>query len=288
MTRSWLLRFALLIGVSLAWILPGHAATGSSPRQVQAQIAQGHEGVALSELRTILRTHPKSGVAWYLAAEAQDAVGHEGAARKALSRADHLAPGLPFANARHVAALRAHLAGGGGRPSHDVPILPLLGLGALVLIGLVWLRGAMRLRRQRMAGMYPPGYGPGGYGMRPGSNGGPPPYYGPGRGMAGGWPGIGGGFGSMLFGGLAAGLGFGLGERMIDGIWGNPNAGQFNSPFAGNDMSDMQVPGRDDGLTGSPGWGGADPNVWGDSDPLGGGGDFGMDDDGLSGDGGGW
>lgn len=284
MTKPWLLGLALLTALAVSWPQPGRAAAAPSPQQVQAQIAQGHERAALSELRTILREHPKSGVAWYLAAEAEDAAGHQSAARKALARAEQFAPGLPFANARRVAALRAHLAGRG--QSHRVPLLPLIAIGALVLIGLVWLRGVMRLRRQRMGTIYPPGYGPGGYGRGFGPTGGPPPYYGPGGGMAGGWTGMGGGFGTLL-GGLAAGLGFGLGERMIDGIWGNPNAGGFGSPFAGNDMSNMQVPDRDDGLMGSPGWDGGDPNAWGNSDPFGGGGDFNADDDGLSG-GGGW
>jgi hypothetical protein len=229
---------------------------------------------------------PRSGVAWYLAAEAEDAAGHEGPARQALAKAERFAPGLPFANAQRVAALRAHLASG-GRPSRHVPILPLVVIGALLLIGLVWLRGVMRLRRQRMGTIYPPGYGPGGYGMRPGPNAGPPPYYGSGGGMAGGWSGMGGGFGSMLFGGLAAGLGVGLGERMIDGIWGNRNVGDLNSPVAGNDMSNTQAPDRDDGLMGAPGWDGGDPNAWGNPDPSGGGGGGFDDDDGLSG-GGGW
>ena len=87
-----------------------------TPGQIQAQIAGGDVQAAIAELQTAVRVHPDSGVAWYLMAEAQDAAGHESAARAALAKAEQFAPGLPFANAQDVAALQAHVgahAGGG-------------------------------------------------------------------------------------------------------------------------------------------------------------------------------
>jgi cytochrome c-type biogenesis protein CcmH/NrfG len=96
--------------------LPARAQTGDTPQQLQAMIADGQAQTAISKLQTILQAHPTSGVAWYLAAEAQDASGNAAAARIALGNAQRYAPGLPFANANAVAALQAHLNSAGAAP----------------------------------------------------------------------------------------------------------------------------------------------------------------------------
>jgi hypothetical protein len=225
-------RIVLFILVPLA----AHAQS-ASPQQIQAQIAQGQESQALSELGAVLQAHPDSGVAWYLTAEAQDAAGNVSAARGALAKAEQFAPGLPFANQSDVAALQAHVSG-----AHHGGIGWLLKLVAIVF-GLVllvrFLFGGRRVARGAYGGgAYYPGTPGGGYGAP----------YGP----------AGGGLGSSLLGGLAAGAGFAAGERIIDDLAG----GNRDQGFIDN----TQVPDRDDGLNGSPGW--DDPsNQGGNFDP---------------------
>jgi len=195
----------------------------ASPQQIQAQIAQGQESLALSELGAVLQAHPDSGVVWYLTAEAQDAAGNEAAARDALAKAEQFAPGLPFANQNDVAALQAHLSGDTAPRHGGFSLIKLLG-GAFVLFVLYRLFFGRRVGRGTYGGgAYYPG---GGYG----------PAYGP----------PGGGIGSSLLGGLAAGAGFAAGERIIDDLAG----GNRDQGF----VDDTQVPDRDDGLNGSPGW----------------------------------
>lgn len=247
-----LFRIFVIAGALTLWQTQAHAQ--AKPQEIQQMIAGGNPGGALTELQPILQAHPDSGVAWYLSAEAQDAQGNEGAARSALAKAEQYAPGLPFAKPADVAALQAHL-GAGSAPAHAgaSPIWLLLGL-AVIVIFLV----RMMLRRRMTA------YGARGYPMQqPGPFGQGPGYGQPGYGQ----PGFGGGgVGSSLLGGLAAGAGFAAGERVIDDMMGG-NRG--NDQILGGDPNN--VPDRDDGLNGSPGWesgnddnsGGFDPgNNW--------------------------
>lgn len=248
----------LFTAFAAAGLNPASAQT-VSPQQIQGQIASGQEQTALSELHAALQAHPDSGVAWYLTAEAQDASGNEAAAGTALANAQHYAPGLPFANPADVAALQSHIAGGNGAPvAHRPGISPVF----LGIIGLVVLFFALRLFRRPRRFIQPPGYPGYGQGGAPG----PYPYnQGPG--------GIGGGIGSSILGGLAAGAGFAAGERVIGDMFGNGNGnGNANAePLNGNFQQDpIGIPDRDDGLQGNPGWdnsddqgGGFDPgNNW--------------------------
>ena len=217
-----------------------HAQATPSPHEIQAQIAAGQNSTALSELQTVLQAHPDSGIAWYLSAEAQDASGNEDAAGAALAKAEQYAPGLPFANQNDVAQLQAHLAASPARAGFGVSP------SVIVILGLVVLFVLFRLfaRSRRAAMGYQPGFGPG-YDARPqypyGPGGMP---YGPG-----GAPGS--GIGSALIGGLAAGAGIAAGERIIDGMTGNRDDSVINQ---GGGFDTSQVPDRDDGLQGSPGW----------------------------------
>jgi hypothetical protein len=206
------------------------AAQAQTPQEIQAQIANGQAGQALNELTQILQTHPHSGIAWYLTAEAQDALGNESAARSALATAEAEKPGLPFAKPDDVAALQAHLNGAahhGGGGGHVILIIAVL-VGLFILI-----RFLLRARRPVPMGYgenYGGGYGGGGF---PGQPGYPPA--------------PGGGLGSSIISGLAAGAGFAAGERIIDDITGN----RFNE---GGQNFNQDPPARDDGLSGSPGW----------------------------------
>jgi hypothetical protein len=224
-----------LHGAALAQNVP-------SPRVLQGMIADGQDQAALDQLQSVLQVHPHSGIAWYLTAEAQDALGHEDAARSALAKAEQFAPGLPFAKPDDVAALQAHLQTvGGDAPAHG-------GISAMVVIGLlvvlfllvrVFLRARRRVVPAYDAYGRPMGYGPGGPGYAP------PGYGAPGYSEG---PGIGG----SLLGGLAAGAGFAAGERIIEDIEGDRGQGYVDPNIGGGGFD--QVPDRDDGLQGDPGW----------------------------------
>jgi len=247
MNRLWIAPLALL-----GTLLLTGSGQAQTPRDIQNMIATGQESQAVQTLNNVLQQHPDSGVAWYLLAEAQDAQGNESAASQALTKAEQLAPGLPFANAQDAAALQArlasplHSAGGGGH------------IGIFIIGGLILLFMFMRVMAGHRRGYVAPGYGAPGFGAQ-----GTPFGYGNGPGYG---PG-GGGMGSSLLGGLAAGAGFAAGERIIDGMMGGQGQGWGGDPFGGGQGP---APGADDGLIGNPGW-----------DNSGGGG--GLSDDGNSG-----
>jgi hypothetical protein len=235
MNRFW---FAVCLTAALAFTPLARAQNAApTPQQIQGMIASGQETQAIQALQNVLENHPKSGVAWYLLAEAYDAQNNEAGAASALNMAVRSDPGLPFANPQEVANLKAHIAAAtqpktGLSGSH----MALLVIGGLVLLMIVLRFLPGRGMAQRNYGYTqpppPPGTPPYGFG------------YGP--------PGGGGGLGSSLIGGLAAGAGFAAGERIIDGMMGQrggPVIDPNNSfPQNGPDLS------RDDGLMGNPGW----------------------------------
>ncbi len=226
------MRILLLAALVFVWHGAARAQTAQTPDQIQALITSGQEQAALSALHAAVQAHPKSGVAWYLTAEAQDAAGNEAAAQAALTKAEQFAPGLPFANPDKVTQLQAHIAGGAPAPApagHGVsPIVYII--GAVVIFLLV----RMFLRRRVTPGFV----------GRPGFDA-PMPYrQGPMTTYNEG-PGIGG----SLLGGLAAGAGFAAGERIIDDVMGGGRA--VDEPMRG---VEPPPPGWDDGLNGNPGW----------------------------------
>lgn len=236
--RSLILAGAL----TLAPALPA-LAQSLTPVEIQSMISSGQAGQAAQDLKGILAQHPKSGAAWYLMAEAQDAQGNGAAAAQALSKADAYAPGLPFANPQKASQLRAHIQ---AESAQNVPrahhgFSPIfLVIGGFLLLFIV-LRVLSSFRRSAAFGQtgYPGsanmpygGYGP---------NGQPP--YGPAGGGLGG-----GGLGSSIITGLAAGAGFAAGERIVDGLMGG-GAAQAQQP-----QQDFNPGPQDDGLMGNPGW----------------------------------
>jgi len=261
MRPTSLLRIVLLGLFICVWHSAAFAQAAPSPRQIQALIANGQTSTALADLQSVLQAHPDSGVAWYLTAEAQDAAGNPSAARTALANAEQYAPGLPFAKPDAVAALRAHLTAAPAA-RHGLGISPT----ALVIGGLIFLFLVLRFFRTRR--FMPPqaGYGPGYPGQPPGNPFGP----GPGPGMPYGQnpygQTMGGGLGSSIMTGLAAGAGIAAGERIIDGMMGG-NRG--NIPFdPSQNPGPMPMSDRDDGLSGSPDWNdnsGQDDNLNNDS-----------------------
>lgn len=235
---------ALAGGLLLSPTLPAFAqAQGPTPRQIQTLIDSGQDAQAVQTLKGVLQQHPESGPAWYLMAEAQDGRGNENAAAQALAKADQYAPGLPFADAQKAAALRAHIKGGlvSKGATHSVggfsPVL--LVIGGLVLL-FILLRLFSGFRRGAMNPAYRgypdnPNAPYGNYGPN-----GPPPY------GSGGYGPMGGGLGSSIVTGLAAGAGFAAGERIVDGLMGGNEA-------QAAPQQDF-TPGQDDGLIGNPGW----------------------------------
>jgi hypothetical protein len=227
MSRLWAVPLVLLGALLLS--PPARAqsapeqAPAQSPAQIQALIASGQTGQAIQALDSVLATHTKSGVAWYLMAEAYDAKNDETDAGAALNMAERCSPGLPFANQQDLAAMRARIAAAQPQSVRNGGHTALLVIGGLLLLML--LLHFLPSRRPRTVYDLPPAPPPG-----------TPPYgfgYGP--------PG-GGGLGSALMGGLAAGAGFAAGERIIDGMTGQGGLPQGNDPS------------RDDGLMGNPGW----------------------------------
>lgn len=265
---------ALLV---LACPLPAVAAD-PSPAQVYQAARSGGLAEAQQMIAQVLRDHPQSGQAHYVAAEIAARAGNLGLARRELRTAESLQPGLPFANRRSVRQLEQQLG--------EAPIGILaqqtvrahsshLGL-FLILIGaavVLW----MTLRRRAAAMGYPqyPGQYPGG--VPPGV---PPGGYGPGGYPGGYTPGGGPGIMGSVASGLALGAGVAAGEGLVRHMMGgsNPAGGGFVPPANAGQTPDpnADMGGNDFGLD--------DPGSW--DDGSGGGG--GWDDGGGGDDGGGW
>ena len=69
----------------------------------------------------VLRDHPRSGDAHYVAAEVYAREGNLARARQELATAEQLKPGLPNADPASLQALRSELALRQGRPVFTVP-----------------------------------------------------------------------------------------------------------------------------------------------------------------------
>jgi hypothetical protein len=270
----------------IACALPALAAD-PSPAQVYQAARNGNLAAAQQMIAQVLRDHPQSGQAHYVAAEVDARAGNYGLARQELKTAQSLEPGLPFANPRSVRELQMQLgetpaAGFAQQPvreRHSSRLgLFLILIGAAVVIWLVLRRRAAAMGYPRYPGQYPgsvppggpPGYGPGGYGAG----------YGPGYGPGGYMPGGGSGIMGSVASGLALGAGVAAGEELVQHMMGggsNAGGGGFVPPAQADQMPDANADmgGNDFGLN--------DPGSW--DDGGGGGGGWG---DGGGGDGGGW
>jgi hypothetical protein len=257
------------LSLSLALILAAAAAPAlavdPTPSQVYEAARSGHLTEAQQMINQVLRDHPQSGEAHYVAAQVNARMGNLALARQELAEARRLEPGLPFASQSSVQALERHLAGNGmanvnGVVTREAPARHFPWGWLLLLFGglaLLWrfLRG--RQQQQTVYRNFPGSAG--GYqnpNVRPGGPANPgavPP--------GGVMPGTGSGMLGGLATGLAAGAGLAAGEELIHRVTGgNENAGSI--PSAGSDEL-----------------GGGDANMGGD--------DFGLKDDGSSWDDGG-
>jgi hypothetical protein len=252
-------------------LIASFAATAAEPSidMVYQQAQAGHMETALNDMAVVLQNHPNSAKAHYVYADLLAKSGQYDHASAELSRAENLAPGLPFVTRpgavtelKQVIATHGHPASQAqaSREAGGTPWGMIFLIGGLALLLVIWL--ARRQAAQNAMAM-PPQYGGNGY-YPPGAApmGGVPPYY----------PG-GGGMGSGLMGSLATGAALGAGmvagealaSHLMDGN--HPSANPGVAPTEGyNDMG-----GQDFGIGDSGSW---DSGGGGDFGGGGGGGDW--------------
>jgi uncharacterized protein len=267
--------FALtMLSCGIALTAPVFADNDPSMQQIYDTAKAGHMAQAQQMIEQVLRDHPRSAKAHFVAAELDAKQGSLAAARGELSIAEQIDPGLPFAKPESVEALKAELGGGHVRGTALAPVgavAPVSETHAfpwpavlllIAVIAIVW----MVLRRRNVAMQYPGQY-PGG--MPVGAPAGP---YGYGGGP-GAVPMSGGGIGSSIAGGLASGLAVGAGvvageELAHHFLDGDRHEGAGSAPQApAEPASNADMGGSDFGVN--------EPDSWDDSSAGSGGGDFG-------------
>jgi hypothetical protein len=207
-----LLAGAALASLALALVPAARAQQDPSLQQVMQTVHDGRLSEAQAMMTTVLRDHPDSARAHYVEAEVLVRLDRASEAQAELERAEHLAPGLPFARPDAVRDLRGLIAQHGrahamateravGAPVDVRPADSGFPWGVVLIVvgaGLV-LFMFMRSRRSPIVTA-----GPGGSMVGPA---GAAPYGAPGYGPA---P-MGGGMGSGIVGGLATGVAVGAG-----------------------------------------------------------------------------
>lgn len=271
--------FLILLLAATAGFAASTAMAADDPgiHQVYQAAESGHLDQARTMMSQVLKDHPGSAKAHYVAAEIDARSGDLASARAEFQSAEKLAPGLPFAKPNAVQELRnqlypqqlvqpprvvtpvnavAPIRASSGQ-SGGFPWATAIGIGLAVWI--VWL--IFRRRYQPAAPVY------GGY-----NNGGPAP--GPGGYYGGGYPPAGGGSGLLgsLGTGLAVGAGVVAGEeiahRLLDG---NGERVIERDPVVYRDDPSSQnadMGGNDFGVSDSGSW-----DSGGDSGGIGGGDD---------------
>lgn len=219
------LRIVLLALAALG--LVGLAAAQSEPtiQQIYAAAQSGQLDKARQMTQEVLRTHPKSAKAHFVMAELEASQGHAAEARDELAAAESLAPGLPFAKADAVQALRSRLSAAStlrsprdaGAPAvqvaRDPAPAPSFPWGMVLLAGAVLAFVVWRIRSRPAplpvaAPAHPPtGYAPAAPDAAWGAQ---QPGYGPQAGYGGPQPAQS-GMGGRIMGGLATGLAVGAG-----------------------------------------------------------------------------
>jgi hypothetical protein len=246
--------------------------------QVYQAAETGDLNGAHQMVEQVLKAHPESAKAHYVDAEILVRQGNLSDAKNELTKAEQLAPGLPFAKPQAVQSLKQHLAVssnvqmstspmGTSQPNnHPIPwTMILLGLGALIVI---WL--AIRSFTSRNTNQYNGGNN-GGNGAYPNPNN----PYGPTPGFGGGQPyppqssGLGGGIMSGLATGAAAGAGFVAGEELMhhfmDTPSSNANSNNVNNTPIVNEEPTYDMGGSDFGLKDDSSWDDSSSDTMSDS-----------------------
>jgi len=248
---------AALLGMMIAIGAPAFAADATL-NQVYEAVRAGRLDQAQGMMADVLRDHPNSAKAHYVEAEILARQGRAGEAQGELSRAEQLAPGLPFVSQTSVQELRGVIASAAARrtpimPGTQAAIAPPAqstvpwGLLLIVLVLGLIVYAIMRARRNAASLPYSGGAGVPAYGAPP---------------MA---P-MGGGMGSGIVGGLVTGAALGAGmvagealaHDLIDGHASSRDPRSADMPVA-DDLG-----GRDFGVS--------DAGSWDDGGGLGGGG----------------
>lgn len=215
---KWLLVASLLnFGLTMAQTEP-------TLNQVYATAQAGKLDQAQVMMQQVLVAHPQSAKAHFVQSELFARQGNLGRARESLADAEKLAPGLPFAKAEGVKALRAQLAAKSPPMSKNVspvqyttPVAPVSSTSwvlPLLLAGGVIVAGYFMFRRRRPDPFsQQPSYanpgaisGPQTFGM--GNGGMQQPYAQP----------TGSGLGGRIMGGVATGLAVGAGVMAAEAI----------------------------------------------------------------------
>jgi hypothetical protein len=227
---------AVTFGIAMA--SPAFADGDPTMDQIYSAARSGHLDQAQQMITQVLADHPSSSKAHYVQAELYAREGKTSLARSELATAEHLNPGLPFANPRSVQELKAQLGLSGTMrstaPLESVPAERRFPWGTVLVLAAAVGILLMVFRRRRPYVQYPAA-GPG--------MGGAPGTYGPGVGPA---P-MGGGIGSGIVGGLASGLAVGAGvvageelaHHFLDGGRGGgviPSAEAGESGIGNSDM----------------------------------------------------
>jgi len=234
----------------------------ASADQIYQAANSGHLDEAQQMISQVLRDHPRSARAHYVAAELDARTGSFAAARQELVNAETLDPSRHFAQPAAIAALRSELSqsrphdalvpGAPARPRF--PWLPVLLIGGGIAIAWMYLR-----RRAQQAMLQSPIPGAAGY---PGGN--------PGGGPV-AFPGVVGG-GSGLVGGLASGLavgaGIAAGEELVRHVFEGDRAMGAVEPAADPNAN---MGGNDFGLSDSTSWDDNSGSSWDDGGGSGGG-----------------
>jgi hypothetical protein len=264
----------MLMTFAVAFTAPVFADNDPTVQQIYDAAKAGNLTQAQTMVDQVLKDHPQSAKAHYIAAEIYYRQHNLNAARGELAKAEAIDPNDSFAKPAAVEELKSALASSGSSRSNafaptvireretrsSFPVVTILVLvGA---IGLLWM-----VFRRRPVQTYGAGYaGSGPLGGAPGPYGGPTGYGGPGA-----MPMGGGGIGSSIAGGLASGLAVGAGvvageELAHHFLDGDRRDGVIPTAAA----APVETP-QDEDMGGSD-FGVNQPDSWGDSS---GGGDFG-------------
>lgn len=177
---------ALLVALALAaFAVASHAQNaGGDPTlsQIYQAANNGQLDRADAMIAQVLKDHPNSAKAHYVKAELAARERHWDVAREELATAEKFAPGLPFAKAESVQALRNQLANASGTANRPAPPRQMGGAasdyggsynrapaprsfpwGILALVALVFVVGIALLRRRTITAAPGNGYG-GAYG----------------------------------------------------------------------------------------------------------------------------
>ena len=242
------LKFIVGVSASAVLLTSNLAFAEASLPEVSQAIQSGQLAKADAMMKEVLQNHPNSAKAHYIAAELYIKEGKLDAARNAFSKAENLAPGLPFAQAESVQKLQVQLSNGSGNSVASTSSIfsnPLFwGLIAILVVGIIIV---MRRRKAEAVQVYnaPTANGP--YSGAPGTPGYP------------GAPAAGAGSGLMgsLATGAALGAGMVAGQALASHLMGDGN--RANPGNVNNDFNQVGGPAPD-----APNFGVRDGSSWDD------------------------